>query len=81
MLIEDLYNFWWWDELDYVIDGLQNHDTIEITVETILKTLRCILEIRRLCNYPTKAGSWFSMNSLLYQIAINIEDIRLWKRK
>ena len=45
LLIEDLYNFWWWDELDDVIDRLQNHDTIEITVETILKTLRWILEL------------------------------------
>lgn len=73
LLIEGLYNVCCGAEPDDVITQLSLKDTIGIPVETILKVYKWIWG-QEDCNYPTKAGRWFSMNALLERFGLKGED-------
>lgn len=72
-VIEALYNVCRGAEPDDVIERFRLTDTVGIPVETILKAYKWIWG-QEDCNYPTKKGRWLSMESLLEQFSVNIEN-------
>ena len=75
LLIEALYCVCCGDEPDVVINRMHLRDTVGIPIETILKVYKWIWG-QEDCNYPTKAGRWFSMNALFDRFGLRAEDFR-----
>lgn len=73
-LIKGLYRVCCGEEPDAVIVDLKLRDTVGISVETILKVYKWIWG-QEDCNYPTKAGRWLSMNTLLERFNLFDEDL------
>ena len=72
-LIEALYYVCCGDEPDYVLNKMKLNNTVGISVETILKVYKWIWG-QEDCNYPTKAGRWYSMYSILERFGISVDD-------
>lgn len=75
LLIKGLYRVCIGEEPDRVIEKLRITDTTGMSVETILKVYKWIWG-QEDCNYPTKMGRWYSMNSILKQFALSEEDMK-----
>ena len=75
LLIEALYHVCCGAEPDYILRRMNLRNTVGIPVETILKVYKWIWG-QEDCNYPTKAGRWLSMNSILERFGLSAEDFR-----
>ncbi len=75
LLIEALYRVCRGEEPDCVLSRMCLRDTVGIPVETILKVYKWIWG-QEDCNYPTKAGRWFSMNALLGRFGLEAENFK-----
>lgn len=75
-IMKGLYSVCCGQEPDAVIEQLNLHDTIGLSVELILKTYKWIWG-QEDCNYPTKKGRWLSMDELLAHFNLKKEELEV----